>query len=606
MSWGFASTAAGAPPSSPRPTNVVEIPQPLDDTTHNVNAKAEYVGTTFFGTRWTTNVKYTGSFYESDVKRIDIENPFCFTCSLFAGTFRGPNALQWVPPPDNHVNGMTSNTAIDLPFWKSRIVTTVQYNAMRQNDPFVNTGTNGVVMPPVTLVGIPVNGLDGKVDTFLWNNVYTAQVTKDVKLTMRGRHYDVDNRTPVLHIDNWIWGDSGCAAGQLSLAGVCPPVNPRNSLPISYTKDNASAEATWRAVRWATVGGGVFWERWDRKFRDVDVTDEVSGKAFVDVNPLDTVHARASYLYAQRRYDTYDHVAFVEDPALQSSEVVSNLRKFDIANRNRHKAEAMAEWTPGRMITFSPNFGLRWDDYPDPVNNPLGVRSDHSWNAGIEVAATFGQSVRLMAAYNYEDRRLDMAGGSGGANLDTGSLLTGCPTDAALNPDHVIGTACTWRSDIHQQFHTYMFAGDVKVIPSKLDVRFEYLSVQANEQNNTTPCAAPGFSCNGLTSGVPASAVNFGQFPTERNNFQRFNVIARYYVDPSVVRQAGWVGDVVLKVRYTWERNHNVNWANDEMTPYVPTPDTTELTGANRSIFLAASNPNYDAQVIAMSVAVKW
>ena len=60
-------------------------------------------------------------------------------------------------------------------------------------------------MPPVTLAGVPVNSLNGKVDTFLWNNVYTAQLTNDLKLTMRGRHYDIDNNTPMLHIDNWIW-----------------------------------------------------------------------------------------------------------------------------------------------------------------------------------------------------------------------------------------------------------------------------------------------------------------------------------------------------------------------------------------------------------------
>ncbi|HEU0011002.1 MAG TPA: hypothetical protein VFT34_14385, partial [Verrucomicrobiae bacterium] len=105
---------------------------------------------------------------------------------------------------------------------------------------------------------------------------------------------------------------------------------------------------------------------------------------------------------------------------------------------------------------------------------------------------------------------------------------------------------------------------------------------------------------------VDPASLNFGQFPTERNTFQRFNVIGRYYVDPAVVRGMGWTGDVVVKVRYTAERNHNTNWATDNVTPYVPTPDTTELTGANRSLFLAAFNPNYTAQVIAASVAVKW
>src|SRR5215813_10705199 len=134
-----------ATPQSPRPTNVVEIPQPLNDTTQNVEGKGEYVGTTFWGTRWTTNLKYNGSFFDQDVKQIDIENPFCLTCSLFTGLNRGPNALRWAPPPSNNANAITSNTAVDLPFWKSRFVNTFQYNAMRQDDAFVNTGTNGTI-----------------------------------------------------------------------------------------------------------------------------------------------------------------------------------------------------------------------------------------------------------------------------------------------------------------------------------------------------------------------------------------------------------------------------------------------------------------------------
>jgi len=623
VSWGYATAAANAAPSSPRPTNVVEIPQPLNDTTQNVDAKGEYAGTTFWGTRWTTNLKYSGSFYNNDIKEIDIENPFCLTCSLFTGTDRGPNFLRWTPLPSNNANAVTSTTAVDLPFWKSRFVNTFQYNAMRQDDPFVNTGTNGTIMPPVTLAGVPVGSLDGKVDTFLWNGVYTGRPTKDLQLTIRGRHYDIDNRTPSLHIDNWIWGDSGCAGGTLLANGTCTPNAQRNSLPISYTKDNVSGEATWRPAGtsgWAGLGGGVYWERYDRHLRDVNVTNEVSGKTWVDLDPIEYVHARVSYLYGQRRYNEYNAAEFVEDPGLMFSEVASNMRKFDIANRNRQKAEFMLEWTPGRFVTFSPNAGLRWDDYPDDVFNPLGVRSDHSWNAGLEIAAMVQPTLKLMVSYNYENRRLSVNGGSGGANFITGDL-NGCPTDTTLlNPEAIIGPACTWRSDINQRYHTFMAAADWKVVPSRFDLRFEYLYSLGSEDNNTIPCAAPlfvggtpvGTNCAGLnTTGSPATLVdpalvNFGQFPKETNTFQRFNVIGRYYVDPTVVQRMGFKGDITVKVRYTWEKNDNNNWAINNLTPYVPTADTTELTGANKSLFLAAFNPNYTAQIVAVSTVLKW
>jgi MtrB/PioB family decaheme-associated outer membrane protein len=624
--YGYTAAAApGSAPVSSRPTNPVEIPQPVDDTTQAVAASGEYVGVTPWGTRWSTRAVYNGSFYDGNIKQVDIENPFCLTCTLFTGNInRGPNILRLGLPPSNDANAATWTGAVDLPFWKSRLVTTVQYNTMRQNDSFVDTGTNGLVMPPVTFGGIPVNGLDGRVDAFLWNNVYTAQITNDVKLTLRGRHYDIDNRTPSLHIDNWIFGDSGCAAGAPNpVTGACPLTSPRNSLPISYTKDNVSAEATWRAIRWLTFGGGVFWERYDRHFRDVNTTDEWSGKGFVDINPLDNVHARASYQYAQRRFDIYNTAEFVEEPGIQFSEVVENMRRFDVANRNRQKGEAMLEWMPAPFLTLSPNAGFLWDDYPDDVFNPLGVRSDHSWNVGIGVSTVVNSTFKLMASYQYEDRKLDVRGGSGGANFDTGNVLTGCSTSDVINPDNFLGTSCTWRSDVHQRYHTFTGAADWKVVPSRFDLRAEYVYSRGSEANTTTPCSAPNFigttsvgvNCNGLAALSPGvlvdpASVNFGQFPEERNTFQRFNLIGKYYVDPSIVRQMGWRGDVTLKLRYTWERNENTNWATDNMTPYIPTPDPpnplVELTGGSRSLFLAAFNPNYTAQVIAAAVQVKW
>jgi hypothetical protein len=101
--------------------------------------------------------------------------------------------------------------------------------------------------------------------------------------------------------------------------------------------------------------------------------------------------------------------------------------------------------------------------------------------------------------------------------------------------------------------------------------------------------------------------VTTTQFPTLKNNFQRLSALAIYYVDQDFVRQMGWQGKVVAKVRYVYDRNHIQDWSIDNMTPYIPTPDqTSDLTGGGRSIFLAAINPNYTAQYVMASIAVKW
>jgi MtrB/PioB family decaheme-associated outer membrane protein len=565
----------------------IEVPQPVDETTQNAEAKGEYSGTGIWG-KWTSSVVYNGSFYHNNLKQLDAQNPFCDTtnCDVLTGgtgvnPFFAPNALRMGLDPSNNANALTWNGALDLPFWKARYVSTVQYNAMRQNDPFVDTGTNGLVAPPVLLNGVPIGSLNGQVNTTLWNNVVTMSPTKDLKVTLRGRHYDVDNNTPSLHVDDWVASDS-------LFAGIA-----RNSLPISYVKDNASADASWKPARWATIGGGYYWERWDRKFRDVNVTNENSVKAFVDLTPNEIAHGRLSYLYGERRYGTYDTAQFVLNPGLFADQFATNLRRFDVSNRNRQKVDAQMDFAVNSFLTITPNAGLRWDDYPDPVFNMQGVSSDHSWNAGLEAGAALGPQVKLMAAYNYEDRRLNMAGGNGnaGGGLDP---AFNCPADLTntVNP-----AACTWLNNTEQRYHTFLLAGDWKVVPDKFDLRLEALYTMASESNQLTPCIATGAdACNGF---------GLNPFPEAHANLLRFNAVGKYYVDPDLVRQMGWTGDVVVKMRYTWERNRVDNYAINDMTPYVGTPDG-QLEGGSRALFMAATNPNYTAQTVALAVALHW
>jgi hypothetical protein len=107
-------------------------------------------------------------------------------------------------------------------------------------------------------------------------------------------------------------------------------------------------------------------------------------------------------------------------------------------------------------------------------------------------------------------------------------------------------------------------------------------------------------------TGQTSSALGF---PDERNRFQRFSFITKYYVDPGIVKQMGWFGTVTAKLRYTWERNANTNYATDNFSPYSPSAADAggnDITNGGRSLFLAYNNPNYTAQIIMASLAWKW
>lgn len=567
LNWAYAA-APGVPGFA---SNVVEAVLPINDTTQNVSASGQYITSSPWGKKWVAAVKYAGSYYDNSLAMLEAENPFCITCTVVAplGPDRGPNLLRLALPPSNHANMFEANSALDMP-WQGRLSNTVQYNMMRQNDPFVSTATNGLVPAP-----FPAASANAKVDTLLINNVLTTQWSKDVKSTLRYRYYDFDNDTPELQWTNYVRADSSVATAA------------RRNLALAYTKQNASGDVNWRVSKDVTLGALYGWEQWDRTRRDVNVTNEYFGKLYMDAaltGLFEGGRSRSSIQYSMRRYDNYDAVAFVEDPANGFfSENLAAMRKYDISNRNRWKGETFIDIPFGSFMTVTPTTGFRFDEYPTDVLNQLGVSEDHGWNVGAELGAVLSPTLKAMVAYNYEQRRLEMSDCCGGA---PGGLIP----------------ANIWSSTIGQHYHTVLAAVDWKAIPQKLEFKAEYVYARGSESNVTDPCSSGAAGCTGSGVGVTTT-----QFPTERNEFQRFSVLGKYFVDPDIVRQLGWSGDVVAKLRYVYERNDNVNWATDNMTPYIPTADqTTDLTGGGRSIFLGATNPNYTAQFIAGSVSFKW
>jgi MtrB/PioB family decaheme-associated outer membrane protein len=551
LSWGtgFAS-------------NIVEAIQPIDDRTQNINAKAQYSGNTPWGKSWTTSLQYLGSFYDNSLTRLDAQNPFCAT------TGGGCVAdLRIALPPSNMANAATFNNSVEMP-WNGRMINTVQYNMMRQNDPFVSTAINGLTPAP-----LPAASANARADTLLVNNVLTGQITKDLSGTVRYRFYDYDNFTPERTWLDYVRADSSISTEM------------RRNLAIGYTKQNANGELKWNPFNGMSVGTFAGWERYDRTRRDANVTDEYTIKLFGDADLWDSgATARGSVLYAGRRYDKYDVLAFVADPALGAySENLAQVRRFDMANRDRLKAEAFVDVPVHTNLTVTPNFGLLDDRYPESIPNQLGVTRDQGWNAGVDVSTRIGSTFKATLGYNYEERFRHMADCCGGA---AGGVIP----------------ANIWSSDIKQVYNTFIASADWKAIPDKLDFRFSYVLALGSEANDTAPCASGINGCTGSGTDVTTT-----QFPTLKNNFQRLSALAIYYVDQDFVRQMGWQGKVVAKVRYVYDRNHIQDWSIDNMTPYIPTPDqTSDLTGGGRSIFLAAINPNYTAQYVMASIAVKW
>jgi MtrB/PioB family decaheme-associated outer membrane protein len=525
------------------PFNTVEIPEPIDYQTHDITAGAEYASD------WgSIGLNYTGSIFGNDNASVTWDNPFRTTDSATLGPARGRHALS----PDNVAHSVALNGALNLP-WASRLMGTVSYGWMRQDESFLPMTTNLLLTPSP----LPASSLDGRIDTLLANFALNTRLLRDVSMTARYRFYLVNNKTSELTFLDYVTADGGVTG-----AGATAP--DRRALALEYNRHNAGLDLGWRPLRMLSLKAGYGWERYDRDRRDADVTNEHSGKFSADLTPIDWLLLRASYLFAARRYDKYDHEHFVGDPTFADNppsglHMHENLRKFDMANRDRNKVDLLAQLMPLDSLTFTTSFGFGNDDFK---NVGFGITGDDNWNVGADVVYVPVPDVALYANYMHENFKSKMRsrqrGGSQGdsADYDWGSK---------------------WRDIVD----TVGAGVDLALIPKKLDLRLGYGFSTATGEVKTRALGAN-----------PAPSITAVNFPDTKSRLHELTTRLSLHLTKSVT----------AKLTYIYERWTDKDFTQDPMQPYMQGVDG----GASRSVFLGATRPNYGVHIIGLSFRFRF
>ncbi len=536
----------------------LQVPRPVSDTTQNIDASGEYNGSTPWGGKFNVGLGYSTSQFRNDFKSYIVQNPFA------DGTLAAPGGAeinQFSLMPNNQMHGVTMQGGVDLP-QNSRYNGTLSYTMMRQNDDFLPFTIDPVALATLPIPVLPAGSLNGKINTLLSNNVLNIPITTDLKSTSSYRYYDFDNRTPELIFPDYVITDN-------VMAGA-----PRRNLSMSYIKQNASEELAWRATKWANLGISTEWEHYDHTRRAANVTNEWTGKAFADVKLIANVlMLRSSVQYSERRFDNYDWTSYVLTPALAGANS-EGLRTFDLANRNRTKANVSLDFTPPflRGLTITPTVGLRSDSYGLNPSTEFGLNKDRALSAGIEVAYVIKPGATVTLAYMHE-------------NLDREIWSA----DTAIDP------SSRFNFNIKETVDTYMAALNFEVIPDQLEWKISYTYMHDSETTSDAlqfdPLAWAG------------SESWFGGFPAVKTDFQRLESTWRYKFDPDLVAKMGLTGQVYAKLRYAWQANRVTNWQQDNVAPYMFGIDPAF---GGQTILMAANNPNYSAQLITASLGFKW
>lgn len=537
----------------------IELPEPIDHHTTQVG-----FATDLSGDGWVVNLGYDYVNFSNDASILHWQNPFNNTDEIAVSgnnLNRGRFAESQIQLfPDNHSHSITGSGSVSLPF-KTQFTGNLSSAWIFQNELFLPYTLNRAIVatnvpgtPLAADLPLPRSSLDGEIRTLTQSYALTNRAIPSTTLNAFYRYYDYDNQSPSILFPGY-----AAAADSFWRINFDDPAFPIQSVPKSYTKQNAGLDGSWHALRSLTLKAGYEYERWDRTNRETDATNEHIAKVALDFKPLSWLLARASYRHGEREFEgTYT-------PGLE----FKDLRKFDQANRVRNLAETLVQVTPIESLSVSGTFRYLNDDFDDSA---FGVKRQHEYSLGFDINYTPLQWMALYGFYVHEFGKFEMRNIS-----KTGSTN--------------FNIANAWDSSSDDRTQSVGAGLNATLIPSRLTLNLGYnYSLAKGKILTTNP--------NTIEANFRAGAQAF-PFPDTKSQLHNIRAVLNYVLNKNIT----------IGTRYTFEQYRLNDFAWDILQPYLfPINPTTSPIADNpvRFLLLDSRYSNYDVHVFGGFIRVQF
>lgn len=336
------------------------------------------------------------NWYRDQVKSLIFDSPFRVTDAVAAtvgtGTAAtsvgGPAFGRMINPPDNQATSGTFGTTLKLAK-NTRLTGDVSMSRMTQNDQLFPYITNTAVVTPfagASTSTLPTQSLNGKIDSTGIVLALTSKPVEPLKLALRFRRYDLDNRTPRITFP-------GVGSWERSIGSTA-----RITVPYGYTSDRVDATVGYD-LKLVTLEGGLRRTTIDRTYREVEQTAENTASIAAVMHFMDNAaNLRASYEKGSRDYsgleiERSEDASLVVLPTGLSGNALNRdgSLRFDISKRSSDRAGLVFDISPVPMTTLAftylrnkdtyeeTKYGLQDASY-DTYTGEVSVSPGETWN----------------------------------------------------------------------------------------------------------------------------------------------------------------------------------------------------------------------------------
>ncbi|MCI0447205.1 MtrB/PioB family outer membrane beta-barrel protein, partial [bacterium] len=621
----------------PRSLNV-QFTEPIEYTTREVKLEAEYNRSAYQAL-----FTYQLSDFGNDIQTLEWQNLY----TQLGGS--DPAFDQWADhriatfgqralAPENSYHNASASFSFDLPK-ASRLAATVAFGWMRQNEtllPYSTSDFDSTTVDFDSTSVLPRQQADAEMNTALLNVDYVFTPVERTNVQAFFRYYNLDNNTPQ---DTWWYITSDTIPG----TATAPPADPtfknqRINLAFAYDQMNFGLDTTYHLSAWRTTLGIRFErEDIDRDFREANTAENILSGS-IRTRPNNWLNLRARYLFGDREGDGYNFTvtqqSYWYDPAARDSDnpIVSfsnhpDMRKLDVADRQRNQFDVSATIIPRGTLNLTGSYYLRDDDFDSNVTSSqpllgnafakteadaaafspgdqLGILNRQSQRFGIDFSYTPTARFSMNAFGSRESIEFSQRGLEFDENHKLDPVTSGLFNTNELGP----WTRATsqWMADSDDSTNTFGFGASYEIVSGKIRLFGDY-TLSRGEVDIEYSGFGTQSALNPANTFPDDYQFAFRTPPTVKHNDDTVTTSLEYQRDERLVFGLHYIFD-----RYRisdWQQDDNAPWFESVGSEFL-LRDTSALTSTqwgNRLVNLGSFlGPSYDAHVVYATVTYRF
>ncbi len=426
--------------------SVVELPEPIDYKTSDAQISGELKGK-----KGGLTFGYRYSKFENDLAAMIWDNPFRITSSTDPSAYQAPGTASVggsaiglaALAPDNEASWMFVNGRMKAGTWN--LSGALSFGTMEQNDPLqaytentaiVGVGFNGQTFAATSRGALPVSNADSKVDVLTFTGSANTRFADNWTLGFRVKYYDYDNKSATIRFP-----------GYVRYHGVWEEIG-RVTVPYAYTIEDYSADLGYSIGKDGRLGLMVARQSWDRKFREIETSDEDILRLTYDTK-LGRLDLRFAYEMGDKSIGEYSteaqEVTFIHPEGINN---LPALRKYDEAAREYDAFSVRGHWWISDRVDLAFGVTSRDDDY---TKSRFGLVGDELIQYDAELSFAIAEGSNLYVFYHRSDREVFQRSRQSGATPSTNPLDDWDVTFEEANDTAGLGynmTSGKWKLDL--------------------------------------------------------------------------------------------------------------------------------------------------------------